>query len=314
MLLDKRQQTQIGSSFKLINNFTILSDVRVTQPVDAVVAMAVYVGDKPMWVEQAVNSLMDQTYKKNIIAIVIDGDISDEILTYLVDISRHLDNMLLVRSYINRGLSTCMNFIVDWTLVNVKNAKYFFRMDSDDISVAHRLEKQITFLNKHTNISVLGSGLYEINEQGKKVGQRKLPQRHAEIIRFLPKRCSINHPTVVVRIDIFKKGYRYREDLMNTQDYFFWADLAAAGFKFANLSDKLLMFRRVNDFYKRRGLSKSVNEFKARFYTMKVLNKYSLGNVLYAFAVLILRLMPARVVKIAYKVDRYILNKRVRHD
>ena len=298
----------------MTNQFLLLSDVSVNLPVDAIVAMGVYIGDKPVWVEQAVNSLLKQTYKNHIVVIVIDGDISDEILTYLVDMSRHLDNVLLVRSYINRGLSACMNYVVDWTLSNVKNAKYFFRMDSDDISDAHRLEQQIAFLDKHSDISILGSGLYEINEQGKKVGQRKLPQRHAEIIRFLPKRCSINHPTVVVRIDIFKKGFRYREDLLNTQDYFFWADLAAAGFKFANLSDKLIKFRRVNDFYKRRGLSKSVNEFKARFYTMNVLKKYSLGNIVYAFAVLVLRLMPARIVKIAYKMDRYLLNKKVRHD
>jgi hypothetical protein len=282
--------------------------------VDTVVAMGVYVGDKPVWVEQAVNSLVCQTYKNHIIAIVIDGDISDEILTYLVDVSKDLNNILLVRSDINRGLSICMNFVVNWTLSNVKAAKYFFRMDADDISKPYRLEQQIAFLEKHPKVSILGSGLIEINEQGKKVGQRKLPKKHAEIVRFLPKRCSINHPTVVVRLSVFEQGFRYRENLMNTQDYFFWADLAAAGFKFANLSEKLLKFRRVNDFYKRRGFSKSVNEFKARFYTMKVLHKYSLGNIIYAFTVLALRLMPARIVKIAYKIDRYFLNKRVIHD
>ena len=187
-------------------------------------------------------------------------------------------------------------------------------MDADDISDPHRLEQQITFFKKYLKVSILGSGLYEINELGENVWQRKLPQKHKEIIRFLPKRCSINHPTVAVCISVFEKGFRYRENLMNTQDYFFWADLAAAGFKFANLSDKLIKFRRVNDFYKRRGLSKSVNEFKARFYTMKVLNKYSLGNIVYAFAVLVLRLMPGRIVKIAYKMGRYLLNKKVRHD
>jgi len=276
--------------------------------------MGVYAGDKHIWVEQAVNSLIEQTYKNHLIVIVIDGDIPDEILTYLVDISRRSKNILLVRSYTNRGLSSCMNFVVDWSLANVKSAQYFLRMDADDISNPHRLERQIAFLEKHPKISILGSGLYEINEQGEKVGQRKLPQKHSEIIRFLPKRCSINHPTVAVCVTVFEQGFRYRENLMNTQDYFFWADLAAAGFRFANLSDKLLKFRRVNDFYKRRGLSKSVNEFKARFYTMKVLHKYSIGNIVYAITVLVLRLMPASIVKVAYRLDRYLLNKRVRHD
>jgi glycosyltransferase involved in cell wall biosynthesis len=298
----------------LKSRFTLLSDVHIAPSVNAIVAMAVYAGDKPDWVEEAINSLVSQTYEHHIVVIVIDGDVSDEILTNLVNISRLLDNILLVRGDTNRGLSACMNFVVDWTILNVKTAKYFFRMDADDISQPQRLEKQVVFLEKHPKISILGSGLYEVNEQGKQVGQRKLPQKHGEIIRFLPKRCSINHPTVVIRLSVFEQGFRYREDLMNTQDYFFWADLAAAGFKFANLSDKLLKFRRVNDFYKRRGLGKSINEFKARFYTMKVLDKYSLGNILYALAVLALRLMPGRVVKIAYKLDRYLLNKRVVHD
>jgi glycosyltransferase involved in cell wall biosynthesis len=292
----------------------LLSDVHIEPSVDAVVAMAVYAGDKLVWVEEAVYSLVCQTYQHHIIVIVIDGDVADEMLTYLVNISKLLENVLLVRGTANRGLSACMNFVVDWTLTTIKTAQYFFRMDADDISDPQRLEKQIAFLEKHPKVSILGSGLFEVNEKGKIVGQRKLPQKHGEIIRFLPKRCSINHPTVAIRLKVFEQGFRYREDLMNTQDYFFWADLAAAGFKFANLSDKLLKFRRVNDFYKRRGLGKSINEFKARFYTMKVLRKYSLGNILYACAVLVMRLMPGRIVKIAYKIDRYLLNKKVIHD
>lgn len=276
--------------------------------------MGVYLGDKLQWVKQAVESLVTQSFKEYIIVIVIDGDISDEILTYLIDTQRQCPNILLVRSSVNRGLSQCMNFVIEWSLENVKSAQYFFRMDADDISIENRLEKQIDFLQKHPNVSVLGSGLIEINEQGEKVGQRKLPLKHHEIMRFLPKRCSINHPTVAIRFSVFEQGYRYRSDLKNTQDYFFWADLAAAGFKFANLPDKLLEFRRVNDFYKRRGYSKSLNEFKARFYTMKVLNRYGVGNIVYACSVLILRLMPAKLVKLAYKLDRYLLNKRVKHE
>jgi glycosyltransferase involved in cell wall biosynthesis len=291
-----------------------MSSVHVGPSVNAVVGMAVYIGDKAAWVEEAINSLVCQTYEHHIIVIVIDGDIADEMLTHLVTVSSLLDNILLVRGDSNRGLSACMNFVVDWSQANITGLQYFFRMDADDISDPRRLEKQIAFLEKHPKVSVLGSGLFEVNEQGRIVGHRKLPQKHGEIIRFLPKRSSINHPTVVIRLNVFEQGFRYRENLMNTQDYFFWADLAAAGFKFANLSDKLLKFRRVNDFYKRRGLNRSINEFKARFYTMKVLNKYSLGNVVYAFAVLALRLMPGRVVKLAYKIDRYLLNKRVVHD
>lgn len=280
--------------------------------VNAVVAMSVYAGDRCDWVEQAVNSVLSQSYTSFRYFIIIDGDISDEILTFLIDKEKEESRLTIIRNSRNLGLSTCMNKAVE--AAKDYSPKYFFRMDSDDISFPERFAHQIQFLEENPKISILGSSLIEINEDGMQVGKRKLPVLNADIIKVLPKRCAINHPTVVLRFSIFQHGFRYKESLQNTQDYFFWADLAVKGFKFANLPEPLLSFRRVNDFYKRRGLSKSLNEFKARFYTMRVLKRYSTGNVLYAFLVLFLRLMPSKIVKLAYKIDRYFLNKSVKHE
>jgi hypothetical protein len=182
-------------------------------------------------------------------------------------------------------------------------------MDADDISEPNRLSTQVQFMNQHEDVAVLGSSLVEINEKGRVVGQRLLPLEHEQIRRVFPRRCALNHPTVAVRMSVFAQGYRYRVDLMNTQDYFLWIELCSKGFKFANLPDTLLKFRRVNDFYKRRGLNKSLNEFKARFYAMKALGSMTPLNVIYAFAVILLRVMPAKLIKLAYKIDRYFLNR-----
>jgi glycosyltransferase involved in cell wall biosynthesis len=281
---------------------------------EAVIGMAVYRGDRIEWVKQAINSVLNQTYQNFVYMIVIDGEINEDIYTYLFDVCRQNKKMILVRNHSNSGLSVCMNFIVDWTLSEHSDTKYFFRMDADDISEKDRFASQIDYLDKHQNVSILGCALKEINEIGLIVGKRKLPLNHGDIVKFLPKRCSINHPTVAIRFDVFKNGFRYNEALLNTQDYFLWIELAAAGYQFANLGKKLLQFRRVNDFYKRRGLNKSVNEFKARFYAMSVLKRYTIGNVVYAFVVLFLRLMPSKVVKLAYKLDRYLLARKVRHE
>lgn len=296
------------------NAFKVISDAGLAHPYDSVVGMGVYKGDQVEWVEQAIDSVLCQSHKNFLFIIVIDGDISLSLKALLNKVCLHNPNLLLVKSEHNVGLSQCMNFAIEWALSNVPSAQFFFRMDSDDKAMPDRFAKQVEFFKDNQNVSILGTSLVEINENGRKVGKRKLPVSHKDIVRILPKRCAINHPTVAIRMSVFKAGHRYRGYLKNTQDYFFWAELAAAGFTFANLSEQLLQFRRVNDFYKRRGLSKSINEFKARFYTMKVLKKYSLGNIVYAFAVLFLRLMPAKVVKLAYKIDRYFLNKWVKHE
>jgi glycosyltransferase involved in cell wall biosynthesis len=283
-------------------------------PFETVVGMAVYVEDRFEWIEQAINSVLQQTYQNFVYVIVIDGEISDKIYTYLCDVCRQNKQMILVLNRNNSGLSSCMNFIVDWILAEHSGTKYFFRMDADDISEKNRFSSQVQYLENHLNVSILGCALKEVNEIGDVVGKRKLPVQHSDIVKFLPKRCSINHPTVAIRFNVFKDGFRYNEALRNTQDYFLWIELAAAGYKFANLGEKLLQFRRVNDFYKRRGLAKSFNEFKARFYAMNVLKRYTIGNIVYAFSVLLLRLMPSKVVKLAYKLDRFLLARKVKHE
>jgi glycosyltransferase involved in cell wall biosynthesis len=298
----------------LSKQFSFLTPTDVCDSFETVVCMAVYMEDRLDWVEQAINSVLQQTYQNFVYVIVIDGDINAEIYSYLCDVCRQSNKMILALNRINSGLSSCMNFVVDWVLSEHSDTKYFFRMDADDISEKDRFALQIGYLEKHLNISILGCALKEINEIGDVVGKRKLPAKHGDIVKFLPKRCSINHPTVAIRFNVFKDGFRYDKALRNTQDYFLWIELAAAGYQFANLGEKLLQFRRVNDFYKRRGLEKSFNEFKARFYAMKVLKRYTVGNMIYAFAVLFLRLMPSKVVKLAYKLDRFLLARKVEHD
>lgn len=284
---------------------------RPIKPAESVVAMSVYKDDRVEWVEQAVNSILNQTYTNFMFCIVVDGPVSDAISICLADLEAKDERIVLLLGHEQCGLSARMNTIIEWTAPYAP--KYFFRMDADDISLPERLHTQVQFLEQHPEVSILGSALSEINENGTVVGSRKLPLQHKKIVRLLPRRCSLNHPTVVLRYAVFDAGHRYREDLMNTQDFFLWIELAASGYRFENLKTKLLMFRRVNDFYKRRGLDKSINEFKARLFAMKRLKKFEVSNMIYAIVVLSLRLMPSKVVKLAYKLDRLLLDKLVKH-
>lgn len=293
------------------NHFTQISQVPRDIVFDTLVGMAVYREDRLKWVRQATRSILKQSYRSFVFVVVIDGEIPDDIASYLREQAGDDPRMILMQSKHNVGLSQCMNYIIDWATPYAPD--YFFRMDADDISLSQRLDKQIAFFRRHPEVDILGTALVEINEHGKRVGKRKLPLTHSEIVRFLPKRCSMNHPTVAMRFRVFETGHRYRASLRNTQDYFLWIELAGAGFIFTNLADKLLQFRRVNDFYKRRGLSKSINEFKARLYAMRHLHKIRIGNIIYALAVLTLRLMPSRILKLAYKIDRLFLEKFVKH-
>ncbi|MBO1254128.1 glycosyltransferase [Alteromonas sp. 5E99-2] len=273
--------------------------------------MAVYEKDRLDWVSQSIESMLAQTFTDFLYYIVVDGPIDDTCKKYLLDVAQDNSRIVLIFGKHNVGLSECMNFIIE--LSAEVEPRYLVRMDADDISKKHRIQTQKQFLDAHDDISVVGSALSEIDENGKIIGERKLPLSHDAIVKLLPKRCPLNHPTVMIRYDVFSKGFRYMSGLNITEDYFLWADLAADGCKFSNLESNLLLFRRVDEFYKRRGIKRSFSEFRARFYTMKKLNRFSVTNVLYAFIVLFLRSMPLKVVKLAYRVDRFLWDKLTKH-
>ncbi len=295
----------------MINQFSILHDKNKKQHVESIVAMAVYQADNVKWLREAIDSITKQTYTNFLFVIVIDGPVPQAISGVLNDAVKRDDRIILTQNSHNIGLASCMNAVIDFSMQF--KPTFFVRMDADDISEEHRLLRQITYLKRHSNISVLGSALTEINESGFKVGARVMPASHKQIVRILPRRCSLNHPTVVIRYNVFNDGHRYNGDLLNTQDYFFWITLASKGYIFRNLKDRLLKFRRVNNFYKRRGLSKSLNEFKARVYAITKLKQFSPYNFFYACGVLSLRLMPGKIVKLAYKLDRHLLERFGKH-
>ena len=275
---------------------------------ESVVAMATYANDNPAWLQQAINSIVEQSYTDFLYVIVIDGPVGPEINNMVTQAAQKDSRIVIAKSESNVGLSRCMNFVMDWCLPY--QPKYFFRMDADDISMPHRMAKQVAFLQKHKEVEVLGSALLEINEVGKQVGTRSVPQNNKKIKRTFTKRCGINHPTVCMRFELLEQGYRYRDDLSNTQDYFLWVELLANGVRFHNIQEPLLKFRRVNNFYKRRGFVKSVNEFKARIYAMRAFKRFRIRYLLYATAVFLMRCLPPFMVKLVYKFERYVFNKK----
>lgn len=286
--------------------YSVITPIRRARA-DAIVALSTYNGDRADWLSQAVNSILTQTFEDFVLVIVIDGPVENSLQAIIDEASKRDERVAVIYSPSNQGLAASMNKAIEF--VASLNPAFFFRMDADDISLPTRLEKQVNYLKTHKNVGVLGTSLIEVNEKGNKVGRRAMPSSHKKIVSILPRRCSLNHPTVAIRYELLLRGFRYDNELKNTQDYFLWIEMAANGIVFRNLQEPLLEFRRVNDFFKRRGLSKSLNEFKARFFAMKMLRRFTVTNLVYALLVLVLRMMPARVIKLAYKLDRKILEK-----
>lgn len=214
------------------------------------VLMSVYRNDRPEFVERAFNSItIEQTLKPSEIIVVVDGVIPEPLSEVVSRWETHKDyNFKIIRLPENKGLGNALR-------IGIEAAKYDIvaRMDSDDISLPNRFEKQITYLFEHRDCDVVGGQISEfIDSENNIVGIREVPYSNKEIHQWLKCRCPFNHVSVaMLRERVIDVG-NYLDWHFN-EDYYLWIRMAEAGYSFANLPDTLVNVRVGKDMYARRG-------------------------------------------------------------
>ena len=212
------------------------------------VLMSVYRNDKPEFVARAVDSITTmQTLKPDEVVLVVDGPIPDG-LDKLIKSYEQSNLFNVIRLPENKGLGNALRVGVD-----VAKHEIIARMDSDDISVPDRFEKQIKYLKEHPECDLVGGQITEfIDSESNIVGKRDVPYYHGEILTWLKERCPFNHVSVtMLRSRVLSVG-NYIDWHFN-EDYYLWIRMAEAGYKFANLPDTLVNVRVGKDMYRRRG-------------------------------------------------------------
>jgi len=123
--------------------------------------------------------------------------------------------------------------------------KYLARMDADDVAYPDRFEKQLRFLESHSEVDLVGGGAVVFGRNGALIGKRIGPQTHQEIVRRLRFGSSpLVHPTFFGRTSWFRR-FGYAGSAFRCEDH----DLlfrAAPTSVYANLPDILLGYREEN--------------------------------------------------------------------
>jgi exopolysaccharide biosynthesis polyprenyl glycosylphosphotransferase len=262
------------------------------------VLMSVYAKENPRYLDEALCSIWDQqTLKPGQIVFVKDGPLTkeldncvekwreklNEILT-IVDLPENIG----VGAAVNCGLQQCSYELVA-------------RMDSDDISLPKRFEKQIAFMEKNPDIAASSAILEEWDETfSKYIGVRILPTQPEEIKKFAKYRCPLSQPVAIIRKSAVMSVGGYPA-FRAGEDYVLWSLLLKKEYKLANLSDILLKQRAGKGLMKRRGSMSLKNELKAiKFqHSIAFLNNYEyIRNILIRFFV---RLSPDFLRKFFYR-------------
>lgn len=229
------------------------------------VLMSVYYKEKPQYLKQSIDSMLNQTLRPDEIILVKDGPLTHD-LDKVIDLYSDNEIIKVITIDKNVGLGKALNI----GLMNCKN-EFVARMDTDDIALHNRCEKQIEILKGNSNLSVVGSGIVEfIDAPENIVALKEVSATNNEIKKNMKFRNPINHPSVMFRkSDVLDVGSYVHWDL--NEDYYLWIRMALKGYKFHNINEPLVKMRITNDTYLRRGGLKY-------FLTQKKLFDYMLKN------------------------------------
>lgn len=214
------------------------------------VCTSVYKNDRPEYVRVALDSmLVDQSVKPAEIVLVQDGPVPEGLSLLLSEYESTYPNVMhVIRLENNGGLGNALK-------LGVENAKYDIcaRMDSDDICLPDRFEKQLAYLEAHPECDIVGGQMTEfIDTPDNIIGRREVPLTNEEIYEFMKSRCALNHVTVMFRKEAVLKAGNYQDWFWN-EDYYLWVRMMMAGCKFANIPDVAVNVRSGADQYARRG-------------------------------------------------------------
>lgn len=213
------------------------------------VLMSVYCKDNPIWLREAVDSVMNNTIKPNEILIGIDGSITEKLTNTLKELVIKYRNIKLVRFEENRGRGA----VLADTLPMVKYPLVAI-MDSDDICCNNRFEKQLDLFNKNNNLDIVGSYIEEFDGQiSKTIAIRKIPLSQKDIINFIKFRSPFNHVTVMFKKESIVNIGGYSSVMRFAQDYHLWIRAVANKLNMINISDILVKVRINSKMFGRRG-------------------------------------------------------------
>jgi len=234
------------------------------------VLMSVYNKELPERLQEALDSMRNQTLQPHQIVIVQDGPLNQNLLAVIAAFQRVFKQTTVVELKRNHGLGYALN-------AGLRACRYelIARMDSDDISLPDRFEKQISYMESHPDISVIGSFITEYDEEMKNVlSVRKVPVEANEFSSYIKKRSPFNHPSVVFKKSDIVKAGGY-QTCMFFEDYYLWCRLASEGATFHNIPESLMKIRSGESLFGRRGgfsYAMNIFNFQKKIYKLGIID------------------------------------------
>jgi glycosyltransferase involved in cell wall biosynthesis len=199
------------------------------------VLMSLYAKENPVFFEQSLASLVNQTVMIDEVVIVFDGP-QPNVLSDIVSIYSKNLNIIVVRLAENVGLAKALNIGIEHCCGN-----FIARLDTDDYCYPNRLEQQLKHFSSN-QVDIVGSFATVVDNSGGLHELRTVPVTNDEIYKALWCNPFI-HPSVMFKKDTILQLGKYDEKLRRRQDYELWFRAAKFRLEFYNIPLPLIYYR-----------------------------------------------------------------------
>ena len=202
------------------------------------VSMSVYVKEKPEYLQAALESIVTQTYPASEIMLIEDGPLTEQLYDVLRSYKEKYPEIIRTFAFeqnqqlgraLAKGVELCSHELVA-------------RMDTDDIAMPDRIEKQVAYMNEHLDVHVLGGAIREFNDAGTTDRVKLMPKTQKEILNYVKNRNPLNHMTVMFRRSAILEVGNYQH-FPYLEDYSLWSRMLSKGYQIRNIDDILVKAR-----------------------------------------------------------------------
>ncbi|WP_065994510.1 glycosyltransferase [Acinetobacter defluvii] len=247
------------------------------------VLISIYHKEQPQHFNTCMESIWDhQTLKPSEIIMVEDGPLTAELDRVIAQWQAKIGDILKITQLAqnvgtgkakNIGLQQCSHEIV-------------CIVDTDDISVPDRFEKQIAVFEEDSELVILGGQITEfVEDVHSPSGMRKVPLSHDALRKYAERQSPFNNMTIAYRKTKILEvgGYQHH---MWMEDYNLFLRVIAKGYKIQNLEDILVYARIDNGMHARR---KGFEYIKSEKQLLNLKKELKLQNPIHANILFLIR-------------------------
>jgi glycosyltransferase involved in cell wall biosynthesis len=217
--------------------------ISITRPASVAPAVSVIMPTRngERFLRPAIESILNQIFTDFELIVVDDGstDSTPRILSEFQD-----NRLMVLRNERNLGIAGATN-----RGLAAARGEYVALQDHDDISLPHRFQTQVDFLNTHPEIALVGSAATLIDDKGMAYAEFPLPCEEIDIKwRLLFFGDAFHYTSLMVRRNAMLEIGGYGEDpaFRFSEAYDPFSRLAMHH-QMVNLPDKLVLWRRHPD-------------------------------------------------------------------